>query len=208
MSARLRWLAVPAALWLLASAAPEASTVLQLNLGQMVERADRIFRGTVLSISDRTVAAGGGQLPVVVYRLRVDETFRGDFIEAKGLRLAEIQTLGKAPFVRRGTVRSAVVLPRMPELEVGASYLMMTTRPSAIGLSTTVGLGQGCFRITQVGKDEQAANEANNSGLFTGMSSAARFGARAAAPAAAAAIGSGPLRYVDLAATIRGLMAR
>jgi hypothetical protein len=209
MSARLRWFAVPVAFWLLASAVPQASTVLQFNLGQLVERADRIYRGTVLGVSERTVAAGGGQLPVVVYRLRVDESFRGEFTEVKGVRVAEIRTLGKAPIVRRGSVRSAFVLPRMPELEIGRAYLVMTTRPSPIGLSTTVGLGQGCFRISQVGKDEQALNEANNSGLFTGMAPAARFGARAAAAAATpGSAGAGPIRYADLATSIRGLMAR
>ncbi len=143
MCVRLRWFAVSAVLCLLASAGSQASTVLQLNLGQLVARAEHIYRGTVLSVSERTVAVGGGQLPVVVYRLRVDESFRGEFTEVKGLRIAEIQTLGKAPMVRRGSVRSAIVLPRMPELEVGRSYLVMMTRPSSIGLSTTVGLGQG-----------------------------------------------------------------
>ena len=158
MSVRLRWLAVPVAFWMLAGAVPQASTVLQLNLGQLVQRADRIYRGTVLSVSDRRVAVGGGQLPVVVYRLRVDESFRGEFTEVKGIRVAEIQTLGKAPIVRRGSVRSAIALPRMPELEIGRSYLVMTTRPSAIGLSTTVGLGQGCFRIS-AGRQGRAGGE-------------------------------------------------
>ena len=85
------------------------------------------------------------------------------------MRIAELRTLGKLAPKTSGALRSAVVLPQMPALEEGRTYLLMTTRPSAIGLSTTVGLGQGAFRITQVGKDEQAVNEANNSGLFRGM---------------------------------------
>ncbi len=266
MCVRLRWFAVSAVLCLLASAGSQASTVLQLNLGQLVARAEHIYRGTVLSVSERTVAVGGGQLPVVVYRLRVDESFRGEFTEVKGLRIAEIQTLGKAPMVRRGSVRSAIVLPRMPELEVGRSYLVMLTRRSSIGLSTTVGLGQGCFRISELGKapmvrrgsvrsaivlprmpelevgrsylvmmtrpssiglsttvglvqgslrisdhgkDEHVANEANNSGLFGGMTPSARVGARsAAAPGTAAAGGAGPIRYAELATNSRALLAR
>ena len=81
----------------------------------------------------------------------------------------------------------------------------MTTRPSGIGLSTTVGLGQGCFRISQVGKDEQAVNDANNNGLFRDM-------APPAAPPGAPALTQrarrrGPLSYADLAARIRGLVA-
>jgi hypothetical protein len=203
---RLGWFAVPVALWLLASAVPKASTVMQMNLDQMVQRADRIYRGTVLSVNAGKVPVGGGQLPITIYRLRVDEAFRGDFPEVKGVRLAEIRTVGKLVPVTRGNLRSAVLLPQMPELAIGRSYLVLTTRPSAIGLSTTVGLGQGCFRISQVGKNEQALNEANNAGLFDDTAVAVRQGARAAlAPAPAA---GGPITYASLAGRIRGLVAR
>lgn len=204
---RLVRVALAAALVLPANAALQASTVMQLNLGEMVQRADRIYRGTVLSVRAGTVAAGGGHLPVTIYRLRVDEDFRGDFPEVKGVRLAEIRTLGKLSPVESGNLRSAVILPRMPELAVGRTYLVLTTRPSAVGLSTTVGLGQGCFRISGVGKEEQAVNEANNSGLFRDMpASAARAAASVSAPVSALA--SGPLVYTDLADRIRGLVAR
>jgi len=201
---RVLWTASAAALTLLASAVPQASTVMQMNLGEMVQRADRIYRGTVVSASASTVAVGGGQLPVAVYYLRVEESFRGDFPVVKGVRLAEIRTLGKLRSVQQGNLRSAVILPRMPDLEVGRTYLILATRPSAIGLSTTVGLGQGCFRISHVGKDEQAINEANSSGLFRDMPApAARGVARAAATPAAA---GGALSYADLAGRIRGLV--
>jgi hypothetical protein len=198
------WFVVPAVLCLF-STVPQASTVMQLNLGEMVQRADRIYRGTVLTVRTGTVEAGGGQLPIAIYRLRVDEAFRGEFPEVKGLRIAEIRTLGKLAPARSGALRSAVVLPQMPTLETGGTYLVLTTRPSAIGLSTTVGLGQGCFRIVQVGKEEQAINEANNSGLLRDMPAPA---ARAAARTAAASADTGAIAYADLAGRIRGLMAR
>jgi hypothetical protein len=201
---RLGWFVVPAVLCLFSSA-PQASTVLQLNLGEMVQRADRIYRGEVLSVRAGTVDAGGGQLPTTIYTLRVDESFRGEFTEVKGLRIAELRTLGKLTPRSSGGLRSAVVLPQMPVLEEGRTYLLLTTRPSAIGLSTTVGLGQGAFRITQVGKDEQAVNDANNSGLFRDMAPPPVQGiARARALGAA----GGPVSYADLAGRIRGLMAR
>jgi hypothetical protein len=188
------------------STALQASTVMQLNLGEMVQRADQIYRGTVLSVTSSAVAVGGGQLPTVTYRLRVDESFRGEFVSVKGLRIAEIRTLGKFAPVQRGAMRSVVTLPRMPDLVVGQSYVLMTTRPSAIGLSTTVGLGQGCFSIAQVGKEELVANEVNNQGLFRDMAPPAD--ARVPPRGAAAAPASGPLSYTDLAGRIRGLVAR
>lgn len=196
-----------AALFLSASAGLEASTVMQLNLGEMVQRADLIYRGTVLSVQADTVEVGGGRLPVTVYKLRVDESFRGEFTEVKGMRIAELRTLGKLETVRSGDLQSSAVLPHMPVLAVGQAYLVLTTRPSAIGLSATVGLGQGCFKILQVGKDETAVNEANNSGLFRDMPEpAAPLAARSALAPAAAAKGS--LAYSDLADRIRGLVAR
>jgi hypothetical protein len=202
---RLVRLVVSVAVSLLAGASMQASTVMQLNLGQLVERAEHIYRGTVLSVSAGTVAVGGGQLPITVYRLRVEESFRGEFQEVKGIRIAEIRTLGKFTPVQRGNLRSAVVLPRMPDLAVGSTYLVMTTRPSAIGLSISVGLGQGVFRIGQVGKDETAVNDANNTGLFRDMPGA---GVAPGARSLAATPAAGPLSYQDLAGRIRGLLAR
>jgi hypothetical protein len=135
----------------------------------------------------------------------VDEVFRGEFAEVKGVRIAELRMLGKMSPVQRGYLRWVSPLPRMPELRVGQTYLVMSTRPSAIGLSTTVGLGQGLFRIAQVGKEEQAVNEVNNSGLFRDMAPPnARFGVRALTSARDA----GALSYADLADRIRGLVAR
>jgi hypothetical protein len=195
---RLVWCVGLALLSALASRESTASTVMQLNLDQMVGRAGNIYRGTVLSATSSTVAAGGGQLPVTIYRLRVDESFRGEFQEVKGVRIAELRTLGKLSPVVSGNLRSAVVLPRSPELVVGESYLVLATRPSAIGLSATVGLGQGCFKIFGVGKAEMAVNETNNQGLLEGTR---RTRGGSTAP-------SGPIAYSDIANRIRGLVAR
>src|SRR5262245_13099834 len=144
----------------------KADTVKQLNLAEMVQRADKIYRGTVLSIDESTLQAGGGQLPVVIYRLKVDELFRGDIPLVKGVRVVEIRMIGKIKSVRQGNLQFNSPLPKLPQLALGQTYLLLTTRPSAIGLSTTVGLGQGSFQILQRGKQETAVNEVNNVGLF------------------------------------------
>jgi hypothetical protein len=60
-------------------------------------------------------------------------------------------------------------LPELPELGVGEDYVLFTTKPSAVGLSTTVGLGQGAFKLfVSEDGEELAANELNNAGLFNG----------------------------------------
>ena len=177
-----------------------ADTVKQLNLAEMVQRADKIYRGTVLSAKESTVQVGGGQLPVVTYRLQVEEVFRGDIPMVKGVRIAEIRMLGKMKTVRQGNLQLSSVLPRMPQLGIGRTYLVFATRPSGIGLSTTVGLGQGSFQIYQRGKEETAVNEVNNKGLFRDMNPTAL---RSSSLAANSATASGPISYQELARQIR-----
>jgi hypothetical protein len=169
-----------------------AATVLQLNLGQMVDRADRIFRGTVLDVREGTVQAGGGELPVVIYRLEVEEAFKGTFQEVKGLQIAEITMVGKLKAVDASTARFLSALPELPKLRVGQDYLLLTTAPSAVGLSTTVGLGQGAFTLSGKPGQELAVNGNNNLGLgleTTGF-----------APPPS----EGPVPYSTLAEQIRG----
>ena len=69
---RIRYLLFSIPLLILA-AQGHATIMLKLNLEEMTERADRIFRGTVVDIEVGTVQAGGGELPTVTYRFRVDE---------------------------------------------------------------------------------------------------------------------------------------
>jgi hypothetical protein len=178
---------------------------MQMNLEEMCVRAHAIFRGNVLSSQAGRVAVGGGELAVVKYRLEVEESFRGEFETIKGVRIAEFTTLGKQAPVRHGNVQFVSNVPRMPEMEIGRSYLVIATQPSQIGLSTSVGLGQGLFRILAPGKDEEAAvNEANNAGLFRDMAPPAAAAARtAAAPSAAS---GGPIAYQELARMIREIV--
>jgi hypothetical protein len=188
-------------LMVMAGAPLGATTVMQFNLAEMVDRAHAIYRGRVLSAQEGTVAIGGGQLNVVTYRIQVDELFRGEVTEMKGVRIAELKMIGKQPNVRYGNLERVSAIPDMPQLTVGRYYLVLATQPSAVGLSSTVGLGQGCFTIYGNGKDETAVNGANNSGLFRGMSSSS---ARTlAAPSASA----GPIPYSELASLIRALAA-
>lgn len=185
------WVAV--ALALLAGQAMDAATVRQFNLEQMVDRADRIFRGTVLDAKEGTVQAGGGELPVVTYRIRVDEALKGDFEQVKGQVIAEVRVIGKLEASRTATSRRLSSLPVLLKLEVGQDYLLLTTPPSAAGLSTTVGIGQGSFRLFGKPGQETAVNAYNNQGLFTNKSAAADSSA-------------GPVPYSVLAGLIRDIV--
>ena len=73
----------------------------------------------------------------------------------------------KAPQV--GPVRRLSAFDDLPRFEQGHDYLILATTPSAAGLSTTVGLGQGAFKVGGKVGQEIAVNGNNNIGLYAGM---------------------------------------
>lgn len=164
----LPWLIVLCAL--LGAASLQAVSVLQMDLEGLCERAERIFRGEVLSVTTNVISVAGTELPTVTYTLRVDEDFVGNITATKdGVRVAEVTMLGTMKPTAAGSGPRAVsMLPELPRLEVGRTYVLMTTAPSAAGLQTTVGLGQGCFNVFTDEKTEMATNEVGNLGLFDG----------------------------------------
>ena len=179
-----------------------ATSLEQLNLADLCARAHQVYRGTIVAVTAGTVEAGGGELPTVTYRIRVDESFHGDFVELKGEKFAEIQMLGDAKPKVGDTVRANRFITDMPSGNVGESYLLFATKPSSIGLSTTVGLGQGWFRITGGRDKEFAVNRYNNRGLFRGMQGDAVSAAAGALPS------HGPVPYAQLSDYIRVLLGQ
>ena len=172
-----------------------ATTLLRMNLDEMCQRADLVFMGTVLQVESGTVSVGGGELPTVTYTLRVDEAFQGTFDTTKGDSIATFTTIGKVPDLTVGNARRIPSLPTMPDLNVGRSYVLLTTPASSAGLSTTIGLGQGCFTLSGGGaKDLTAVNAFNNADLFSGMA--------AGLPA------SGPVSYSVLASQIQAAIGQ
>jgi hypothetical protein len=176
---RLRALSWIAAAMLAAITVPAgAGMVLKMNLSQLTDRADAIFRGHVLSAEPGKIAIGGGTLPTVTYRLRVDEAFKGKFdAKENAAPEVEITMLGthKATVRSGSQMRLSSSLPEVPKLSVGEDYVLFTTAPSKIGLRSPVGMGQGSFRIfLGTNKTELAVNELNNLGLFDGGASVQR----------------------------------
>src|SRR5690606_18071980 len=132
------------------------------------------------------VAVGGGELPTITYELLVQEQFKGQFPAAGDKTVVTVTMLGslKESDVVVDGKRRFSALPDLPELRLGGEYVLFTTQPSRVGLSTTVGLGQGAFKIfLSEDGDELAANELDNAGLF-----------------------NGPVTYTTLAHAIRGVL--
>ncbi len=151
----------------LVGAGAQAAMVQKMGLGEMAANAGSIFRGTVVSASPGTVETGGTTLRTVDYVIEVTEGFKGSF-QAKGEK--SFTTIRMLSGIKGGSLgeESGVVrfskLPDLPRLEIGGDYLLLATTPGPIGLSTTVGLGQGCFTINK----ETAVNELQNFGLYDG----------------------------------------
>lgn len=162
-------LVLAVALLAMAVPAAQAAMVSQMNLGEMTLNAHLIARVTVLDVEQSSVELGGGELPVVEYTLRVEEAFKGSVDTAKETSVVVVRMLGDIKqHDAEGAIRKVSALPELPRLRMGHDYVLFTTAPSAIGLSAPVGLGQGSFSIYTDGKQEMAANELDNAGLFQG----------------------------------------
>ena len=177
---------------LLAALPATAVSILQMNIEDLSERSDKIFRGTVVDITTGSVVAGGTELPTITYTVQVDEAFKG-VADEKGL--VEIQMFGSKSNTidLEGGITKFPIAAGQPNLKVGQEYVLFTTQPSAIGLSTTVGLGHGCFSVAELDKAEMVVNEFDNRGVFNGF---------AGMPAA------GPVEYNQMAALLQQLLGQ
>lgn len=176
------------ALVLLISIPASATTVLELNLEEMVSRSGDIFRGTIEDFRTGTIEVGGGTLPTVTYVVRIDEILKGASSDKPRttIEFTMIGTVKEQASPVDGMARFSP-LPELPEYEIGRDYLILLTPESSIGLRTSVGLAQGSFVIFNQDHEEVALNGLGNTNLGSGL--------------------SGPVRYEDLAAMIRGLVA-
>lgn len=168
-----------------------ATSVLQMNLEQLCQGSAQIFRGTVLGVVETTVEVGGGPLPAVTYTVRVDEAFQGEFPTVKGVPVAEFTTLG----TKKQHLSGEMPIAGLPHLEIGGDYLLLVAPAGPVGLTTTMGLGQGLFSIAGRPGEETAVNAFQNKGLFTGMT------------VAGLTASSGELSYAELASLITSILA-
>jgi hypothetical protein len=167
----------------------DATTVKHFDLGKMTSSAARVFRGTVTDVRPGTVKVGGGELATTIYRIRVTESFKGDFATFKNITYADVEMIGniKAESAS-GKLQHFSVFRDMPKLQRGKEYLLFLTRESSVALSSPVGLAQGCFDIDTAVPSQPTANRMNNVGLSADVS-------------------KGPMPYEQLAARIRSIVA-
>jgi len=166
----------------------DATTVKHFDLSGMTTSAARVFRGTVTDVRPGTVKVGGGEIATTIYRIRITETFKGEFATHKDVTYAEVEMLGgikNRPDA--GRLRHFSIFRDMPELKRGKDYLLFLTAESSIALSSPVGLAQGLFEINTEVPGQPTANLVNNAGLLAGRS-------------------AGPMPYTDIASRVRALI--
>jgi hypothetical protein len=148
-----------------------AQIVQQMNLNDITDRAEKIFRGMVLNMTVGTVEAGGAELPTVSYNVQIVDGIKGlgDAGGDYGGGIISITMYGsvKGRPVNDGVEYLGGFQPEL--LDVGGEYLLFMTRPSGVGLSTMVGLGQGAFKVLMRNKEDYVVNGVNNQGLFRGI---------------------------------------
>jgi len=167
----------------------DATTVKHFDLPRMAASAARVFRGTVTDVRPGSVAVGGGHLATTIYRIRVTESFKGEFATFKDVTYADVEMMGgiKAESGRSG-VEHFSVFRDMPRLVRGQEYLLFLTAESSIALSSPVGLMQGLFEIDTSTPTEPTANRMNNAGLMPDVA-------------------HGPMPYAELAERVRAILS-
>jgi len=170
--------------WMFSAAVVSGASLRQMDLEGLVQNADQIFRARVVSVTRGSVQAGGGTIPTLTYEVQIVDAFKS---RTNGITRITMVT---SPTEDPGTgVKRFPLFRDVPRLEPGRDYVLFVTRPSPLGLSTTVGLGQGCFDVLLQDSKEIAVNGFNNAGLGF-------------APPA------GPVGYGELSAAIHSHLSR
>ena len=149
-----------AALCMLLGGVPAMATVHQRqdSIVDLVRQSELILRGTVKSVTDGVDNRG---LPYTEVTVHVHEAIRGQVGSDYTFRqfgLLKPRSMGN------GLVNLMVTPAGWPTYRAGEENILFLNKPAKwTGLQTTVGLGNGQFKVGMGG----ATNLANNSGLFS-----------------------------------------
>jgi len=114
--------------------AVRAGTALRMEVNELVERAELVVEGRIMSA--RGVETEAGMIETE-YQMQVDRTFEGEDIVDRTLRLP-----GGILEDGRG-----LLLVGLPRLQVGEEALLFLSAASSTGVRMPVGLSQGRYRI-------------------------------------------------------------
>lgn len=129
----------------------------EVNVVDLVANSELILRGTVASVTDGIDDRG---IPYTEVTLHVSEAIRG---QVSGDYTFRQFGLLKPRDMGNGTVNLMVTPAGWATYTKGEETILFLNKHAAwTGLQTTVGLGQGKFKVAMAG----AVNQSNNAGLF------------------------------------------
>lgn len=149
------------AVFVCSASAATALTVLQLNLHQLTDLADRVFVGTCVSVRPE-VDPSGRPVQYVTYQVR--EMLKGppsERVTFKQLGVTEEQIEGPNTVVG--------VFRELPRYQVGEESIVFLSEAGVLGLTAPIGLGQGKFTVKSAGGGKTVVNGMDNHGLFLGL---------------------------------------
>jgi hypothetical protein len=123
-------------LFLTAAWTAEATTVRWLSLQELVDRADRIFVGTVAAVSESRDEQGRWATFVT---FTVSQSLKGNVP-----RELKIKQFGRKTPAEDGSI---LRIPGLPTYEVGEEAVLFLDKDSRWGFTSPVGLGQGKFKV-------------------------------------------------------------
>ena len=126
-------------LLLLFSSAVRATSVRAIELDELVGGSHQIFLGRVVAIDQGTVP--GFNLPYVQYTFAVI-----DWVKGGSGQTLQIRQLGRS---------GATLLPGLPVYKMGRETLLFVHKPSAIGLTSPVGMQQGFYPVEKDSEGER-----------------------------------------------------
>jgi len=129
-----------------------------MDLGQLVDRADLVFEGHVVSATPVDI---GGDV-FTDYQLIVDRTWWGDDLGARTVRLPG----GALPSGR------VTIVPGMPSLVPGDDVVLSLTEADDLSRRVVVGLSQGRWRIVGDGRGGKLALRGGEGGALVSSPSA------------------------------------
>ena len=132
--------------FVLAALAARASMVLPQNLERLESAAELIFVGECTS---RTAKIDERGLPVNEFTFRVIESVKGPLRVGRPVTFRQLGS--DVPHANGAAFR----LAGLPEYRVGQEMLIFLNPKSAWGLTSPVGLSQGCFAVGRDAKQER-----------------------------------------------------
>src|SRR5262249_27522129 len=136
-----------------------AMSLQPLNLSDLTRQSTHIVQGTVEAVRE---GVDGNRLPYTEIEVKVSESVKGSATKDLTFRQFGLQT----PQPSENGHKYVGLVAGMPGYAAGDQVLLFLGPVSSLGYRTTVGLGQGHFKL----RGGSFENDANNAGLFRNVS--------------------------------------